>query len=53
MKMEIDDLDDLLKKNLADNRIPFEESYWNRAQQMLQKKKNGKRNWLWFLLPVV
>ena len=51
MKMEKDELDSLLKSKLENNGIPFKESYWIAAQQILLDKRKPSKRIYWFFLP--
>ncbi|MFY8108810.1 MAG: hypothetical protein ACOVO9_07455 [Bacteroidia bacterium] len=51
MKMEKDELDSLLKSKLENNGIPFKESYWIAAQQILLDKRKASKRIYWFFLP--
>ncbi len=51
MKMEKDELDSLLKSKLENNGIPFKESYWIAAQQILIDKRKESKRIYWFFLP--
>lgn len=53
MKMEKDELDSLLKSKLENNGIPFKESYWIAAQQILIDKRKASKRIYWFFLPTL
>ena len=53
MKKEKDELDSLLKSKLENNGIPFKESYWIAAQQILIDKRKTSKRIYWFFLPIL
>jgi hypothetical protein len=51
MKKENDNLDLLLKQKLAENAIPFKESYWESARGLVNAERTKSKRIYWLFLP--